>query len=328
MQRAQCPTNESPTQRRWLPAAACTLLMAALSACGGGMSMSSMSPPGATATSCTAGSCGMVMMTVTDAAGDFLSYKVNLVSLQLKKSDGTLVETLPVTTAVDFVQLIDLSEILSARQIPAGEYVAAQVTVDYTKAAIMVDDGTGAGVAVMPVGSTGAAPGQFPVMVQLDNKNDLKGNAATASRIAFDFNLRATNVVNLTAKTDTVSPTLAASVVPVDNKQIRVRGEIAAVDTANGDYTINVDPFHDHDGDKQSPLPGPTTGATTFEINGQPFAAAAGLAQLATLPAGTITVALGNLQTSDPTFTPTSVLAATTAESVGFDHLVRPDIAL
>ncbi len=269
----------------------------------------------------------MVMMTMTDAAGDFLAYKVNLVSLQLKKSDGTLVETLPATTAVDLTQLIDLSEILSARQIPVGEYVAAQVTVDYTKATIMVDDGTGTGVAVMPVDSTGAALGQLQMMVQLDNKNDLKVNAATPSRIAFDFNLRASNVVNLTAKTDTVSPTLAASVVPVDNKQTRVRGEISAVDTANSDYTINVDPFHDHDGNKLSPLVVHTTDTTTFEINGQPFAGAAGLAQLATLPSGTITVALGNLQASDQTFTATSVLAGSSAEGGGFDHVVGNVIA-
>ena len=267
------------------------------------------------------------MMTMTDAAGDFLAYKVNLVSLQLKKSDGTLVETLPATTAVDLTQLIDLSEILSARQIPVGEYVAAQVTVDYTKAAIMVDDGTGTGVAVMPVDSTGAALGQLQMMVQLDNKNDLKVNAATPSRIAFDFNLRASNVVNLTAKTDTVSPTLAASVVPVDNKQIRVRGEISAVDTANSDYTINVDPFHDHDGNKLSPLVVHTTDTTTFEINGQPLAGAAGLAQLATLPSGTITVALGNVQASDQTFTATSVLAGSSAEGGGFDHVVGNVIA-
>src|SRR5258708_12377367 len=131
MQRAQCPTNESPTQRRWLPAAACTLLMAALSACGGGMSMSSMSPPGATATSCTAGSCGMVMMTVTDAAGAFLSYKVNLVSLQLKKSDGTLVETLPVTPAVPSVHLINPTPTLTAQQIPAVQYPTPPATPHY-----------------------------------------------------------------------------------------------------------------------------------------------------------------------------------------------------
>jgi hypothetical protein len=269
----------------------------------------------------------MAMMTITDAAGGFLTYKVKLVSLQLKESDGTLVETLPASTTVDFAQLIDLSEILSARQIPPGDYVAAQVTVDFTGATIMVDDGTGTGVAVKPVDSSGAALGQLQLMVQLDNKNDLKINAAKASRIAFDFNLLASNMVNLTAKTDTVSPTLVASVVPIDNKQIRVRGEISAVDTTNSDYTVNVDPFHDNDGNKLSPLVVHTTDSTTFEINGKPFAGAAGLAQLATLPADTIAVALGNLQTSDQTFTATSVLAGSSAEGGGFDHIVGNVVA-
>ena len=267
------------------------------------------------------------MMTITDAAGDFLAYKVNLISLQLKKSDGTLVETLPATTTVDFTQLIDLTEILSAQQIPPGDYVAAQVTVDFTGATIMVDDGTGTGVAVKPVDSSGAALGQLQLMVQLDNKNDLAITAAKASRIAFDFNLLASNMVDMTAKTDTVSPTLVASVVPIDNKQIRVRGAISAVDTGNSDYTVNVDPFHDHDGNKLSPLVVHTTDSTTFEINGKPFAGAAGLAQLASLPADTIAVAFGNLQTSDQTFTATSVLAGSSVEGGGFDHIVGNVVA-
>ena len=135
-----------------------------------------------TPASCTPSTCGAMVMTVTDAAGDFLSYQVNLVSLQLQKADGSMVETLPATTAVDFAQLIDLSEILSARQIPPGDYVAAQVTVDYTNAAITVDDGTGNALAVKPVDSTGAALGQLQLMVQLDNKNHLQINAAKTSR--------------------------------------------------------------------------------------------------------------------------------------------------
>ena len=267
------------------------------------------------------------MMTITDAAGGFLTYKVKLVSLQLKKSDGTLVETLPASTTVDFAQLIELTEILSSRQIPPGDYVAAQVTVDFTGATIMVDDGTGTGVAVKPVDSSGAALGLLQLMVQLDNKNDLKINAAKASRIAFDFNLLASNMVDLTAKTDTVSPTLVASVVPIDNKQIRVRGEISTVDTAHSDYTVNVDPFHDNDSNKLSPLVVHTTDSTTFEINGKPFSGAAGLAQLATLPADTIAVAFGNVQTSDQTFTATSVLAGSSAEGGGFDHIVGNVVA-
>ena len=266
-------------------------------------------------------------MTITDAAGDFLVYQVNLVSLQLKRSDGTLVETLPAATTLDLTQLVDLSEILSARQIPPGDYVAAQVTVDFTNASIMVDDGTGSGVALKPVDASGAALGQLQLMVQLDNKNDLHIGAAKASRIAFDFNLLASNMVDMTAKTDTVSPTLVASVVPIDNKLVRARGTIAAVDTANSDFTVNVDPFHDHDGDKMSPLVVHTTDTTTFEINGKPFAGTAGLTQLAALPTGSMAVAFGTLDTSDQSFTATSVLAGSSAEGGGFDHIAGNVVA-
>jgi hypothetical protein len=293
------------------------------------MSTSAAPIPAAPVTpaSCTSSTCGSMVMTVTDAAGDFLSYQVNLVSLQLQKADGSMVETLPATTAVDFVQLINLSEILSVRQIPPGDYVAAQVTVDFTNASIMVDDGTGTGVAVKPVDSTGAALGQLQLMVQLDAKNHLQINAAKASRIAFDFNLLASNMVDLTAKTVTVSPVLVAGVVPVDNKQVRVRGEIASVDTANNAYTVQVDPFHDHNDDKQSAFVVHTTDTTTFEINGTPFVGAAGLAQLATLASDTLSVAFGSVDLTTQTFTATDVLAGTSVEGGGFDHILGTVIA-
>jgi hypothetical protein len=308
--------------QRWLPAATGALMMLTLNACGGGMSMSTAAaPPPASAPAACAASCGSTMMTITDAAGDFLSYQVALVALRLQKADGTLVETLPATTAVDFVQLVNLSEILSARQIPPGQYVAAQVTVDFGNASIMVDDGAGNAVAVKAVDSTGAALGQLQLMVQLDAKNSLDISAAKASRIAFDFNLLASNMVDLTAKTVTVSPVLVGSVVALDNKQVRVRGEIASVDTANSAYTVQVDPFHNHDDDKFSSVLVSTTANTSFEVNGAPFSGAAGLAQLAALPANTLAVAFGTLDKTNQTFTATSVLAGSSVEGGGVDHL-------
>jgi hypothetical protein len=323
--------NAHVNLRPWFPAATCALLMAVLTACGGGMSMSTSSPapaPAAPATpaSCTAATCGSTVMSITDAAGDFLSYQVNLVSLQLAKADGTLVETLPATTAVDFVQLISLSEILSARQIPPGDYVAAQVTVDFSNASIMVDDGTGTGVAVKPVDAAGAALGKMQLMVQFDNKNHLQISVSNTSRIAFDFNLLASNMVDLTAKTVTVSPVLEGSVVAIDNKQIRVRGEIVSVDAANSAYKVQVDPFHEHHDDKLSSLVVHSTDKTTFEINGTPFVGAAGLTQLATLSADTLSVAFG---TVDPTqiFTATNVLAGSSVEGGGLDHISGTVIA-
>jgi hypothetical protein len=331
MQCSNRATDARNSVRRRLPAA-WALLPVILSACGGGMSMSStsaMPTPAApvTSQSCMPSTCGQMVMTVTDGAGDFLSYQVNLVSLQLQKADGTMVETLPATVAVDFAQLVDLSEILSARQIPPGDYVAAQVTVDFSNASIMVDDGSGTGVAVKPVDSSGAALGQLPLMVQLDNKHHLQLNAGKIARIAFDLNLLASNMVDLTAKTVTVSPVLVASVVPVDNKQIRVRGEISTVDTVNGAYTVQVDPFHNHNDDQQNALTVHTTDNTTFEINGAPFVGAAGLAQLATLASGTLSVALASVDPTAQTFTATNVLAGTSVEGGGLDHVAGTVIA-
>jgi hypothetical protein len=320
-------THAGAYRRRWLFTSTGALLLAVVSGCGGGGGYGSAMSPGPTAQSCSSSTCGSTIMSLTDAAGDFLQYKVKLVSVQLMKADGSVVETLPLTTAVDLVQLIDLSEIISTRQIPSGEYVAANVTVDFTGASILVDDGTGTGVAVAPVDSTGAALGQLKLTVQLDVKNDLKVNSGKASRIAFDFNLLASNTVDLTAKTVTVSPVLVASVAPVDQKDLRVRGTLSSVDTVNNDYTVAVKPFHDSDEDKLNSLAVHTTDTTSFEINGTPYVGAAGLAQLATLPVDTITVAFGSLQPSDQSFTALQVLAGTSVAGTSVDHIVGNVIA-
>jgi hypothetical protein len=305
---------------RVLPVGAMMLL--GLSACGGGggSSMTSGTPTVA-GQSCTSSTCGSALMTLTDAAGVFLSYKVKLVSLELKQADGTLVETLPAQTTVDFAQLVNLSEILSARQIPRGNYVSAQVTVDFTGASIMVDDGTGAAVAVSPVDGTGAALTTLQLSVQLDKQHALAISAGKSSRLAFDFNLLASNTVDLTKKTVTVSPVLVASVVPPDHKDLRVRGTLVSTDAANSDYTVQVQPFHEKSNGSQSPVVVHTTDTTTFEINGTPITGSAGLKQLATLPTDTMTVAFGALSSVDQSFTANRVLAGSSVEDGGLDRL-------
>src|SRR5207302_4349306 len=107
---------------------------AGVSGCGGGSGspMSSMAPAS-----------GVAMVTLTDAPGDFLSYKLAVVSLKLTRADGTAVETLPAPSKVDFAQLADLSEVISARQVSAGTYTGVSMTVDYGGGTIVVDNGSG-----------------------------------------------------------------------------------------------------------------------------------------------------------------------------------------
>src|SRR6185437_14394160 len=147
-----------PILGRRLAAVTSSGVLLLLAACGGmgyGGSSSPAGPPPSGA-SCNSTNCGAAMITMTDAKGDFLSYIVSLTSLQLQTASGTTVETIPATTKVDFAQLVDLSEVLSAGQIPAAEYVSAKLTIDYSKAQITADDGTGNPVALSPVNAAGA----------------------------------------------------------------------------------------------------------------------------------------------------------------------------
>ncbi len=286
-----------------------------LSACGGG-AMSSSNGSGVTpGTSCSGGACGMTVMSLTDAPGDFLTYTVNIVSLSLQRADGTVVETLPVTTTVDFTTLVSLSEIVSAAQIPAGRYTSATMTLDYTSANIVVDNGTSAGEAVTAVDSSGAALGVTTLSVQFNGDNALVVTPGTIANLSLDFNLAASNTVNLTTAKVTVNPVLVASLVPSTTRPFRVRGSLLSVDPSAGTYTVNLRPFHD-DSDAGGQEVVATTSATTYVINGTSYAGSAGLTQLAGLASGTMGVAFGSLSSTDHSFTATSVRAGSSAVSM------------
>ena len=102
---------------------------ALLTACGGGggtMASTAASSSSTTSTAQSCSNCGTALVSLTDAPGDFVNYVVNVVSLQLTRSDGTVVQTVPAPTQVDFARLVSLSEMISAGQIPSGEYVSAK----------------------------------------------------------------------------------------------------------------------------------------------------------------------------------------------------------
>ncbi|HMI36565.1 MAG TPA: DUF4382 domain-containing protein, partial [Steroidobacteraceae bacterium] len=307
---------------RWVAGllkASATLVAALLVACGGSGDMGG-SNNGGSGTACS-GSCGSALITMQDAAGDFLSYTVDVTSLKLRKASGATVETLPATTRVDFAQLVDLSELISAGQIPAGDYVAATMTVDYSNASINADDGAGGAVALTPLDTDGnALTGPVDLTVQLDNRHHLIITPGRTARLAFDFNLAVSNTVNLGAATVTVAPLIQATVVPPADLNIRVRGILVATNTMANTYTVNVRPFHLWSG-SAGEFVVHTTDTTSYEIDGTSYTGAAGLAALAAEPANTYTVARGTLQTSDLSFTATRVLAGSSVDGDTMDHV-------
>src|SRR5262249_1721163 len=118
----------------------------------------------------------------------------------------------------------------------------------------------------------------------------------------------------------TVNTFISASVQPVDQKDLRVRGPLVSVDTAGKSYVVEVRPWQLASGN-HGQMTVHTSDTTSFEIDGATSTGADGLKALAGKGAGTLTVAFGTLDTSTRDFTASSVLAGTSVDGQGLDAI-------
>jgi hypothetical protein len=287
----------------------------ALAGCGGGSGGEAPVP----SLGCSDTTCGTLLIGLTDADGDFLAYSVDVTSLTLEHANGTTVETLPVRQRVDFAELVDLTELVTAATIPNGTYVAASITLDYANADVTVEL-NGEPAEAMVLDANGAPLGVTTLDIQLDNANHVIIAPGLPSLLQLDFELAASHQVDIT--TDPVTafaqPFVVATILPVDDKELRVRGPLVSVDTNASSYVIDLRPFN-HPSARLGLFTVETTAFTAFEIDGVEFEGAAGLAELAGKPAGTRTAASGALDLTDRSFTAENVLAGDSVPGARFD---------
>jgi hypothetical protein len=254
----------------------------------------------------------VVTMTSTLPQNFFLAYRVGLDSVSLQTAAGKSVQALPTAATVDLVNLGGVSEILGAASVTKGTYTNAVITLDYTSAQIVLDDGSVNGVALTPVNANGQNLGQVQITVDLDPSYPLTVTKNSAVWLALDFRLSASNRVNLVQKTVTVTPIIVASAMPIDSKPVIVRGPLASVNSTDSVYSTGVSPFDSTVSSAGQLQITPST-TTTYEINGTASSGSVGLAQLAALGNGTLAVAFGTLTTSDTTSTTVSGTTSTSA---------------
>ena len=259
----------------------------------------------------------VVTLTSTPSTDVFLTYRVGLVSIQLQKANGrTTSSVLPAGTTVDLSKLVTLSEVLGAVVVPGGNYSQAVVTLDYSSAQIVFDDGSINGIALTPLAAGGQGLGQVTLTLNLDPGDQLNISRHNTTRLSLDFNLAASNVVNLAQKTVTVAPLMAASASPIDTKTVRIRGPLAGVNSANSGFTTGIVPFDFPTVEAGQLGIAPST-VTTYEINGAPSTGTAGLNALAALKPGVMTVAYGAFNQSGTTGTATCADGSTPTTTNG-----------
>jgi hypothetical protein len=261
---------------------------------------------------------GQALISVTDAAGDFLSYAVNVQSLTLTRQDGTVVETLPLNTRVNFVDYVELTEFFTAATIPSGTYISARMRLDYSTADLQVEDATGNAISVPVTNILDAQRNPITtldVTVRFDDRRALVIGAGIPSHLTLDFNLQASNTVDLTVNPPvvTVRPFLVADVDPQNPKTTRLRGPLESVNQQNQSYQVFLRPLFGPLGS----VPLSTFGSVTvhtdintvFEIDEVTYQGAAGLTALAAKPTGTATLAIGDWKVDTKRFKANEVLA-------------------
>ncbi|HEY5665754.1 MAG TPA: hypothetical protein VIV64_03460 [Gammaproteobacteria bacterium] len=285
-----------------------TLGLAACGGSGGGPATASTGmdrPAGASQTT----DQGTVVVALTDVEGGFTSYAVDVLAISLERSDGAVIDVLPQPARVDFAQLTALSEVITTADIAPGEFVGGSIRIDYANAEIYVETG-GEIVAADVYDSEGnlltasTASSILEIAISLPLRERLRVASNRTALFSIDFDLTASHIVDTT--TDPVSvvaqPYLVAEVRPVDDKEIRVRGALLNVDLDAGTYDIRLRPWQHQLGDYGA-FTVITTAATEFEVDGVVHVGRSGLEALAAKPEGTLTVAFGELDRSDRSFT-------------------------
>ncbi|WP_066960973.1 DUF4382 domain-containing protein [Microbulbifer sp. Q7] len=257
----------------------------------------------------TSSECGQVLVSMTDAEGDFVRYAVDVRSLSLERRDGTVVEVLPRTTTVDFSQYVELSELVTAATVPVGNYVASTITLDFSAADIQVEvDGSAAPAQV--VDASGAPVTEVTLDLQFDTLKPLSITPGVPASLTVDFNLAASHLVDTSVSPARAElhPVLTAALDPVEQKEFRIRGPLIRVDESDNSYRLALRPFYRQEG-RFGGINIATTAETSWDINGESYTGATGLSALAEQSSGTATLAFGAYDADTQAFTAEIVYA-------------------
>ncbi len=284
-----------------------------LGACGGGGSSDAGQ-----------GDNGEVLIALTDAEGDFVSYTVDVLSIKLERQDGTEVETLPMNTRVDFAQYTEMTEFLTAASVPRGIYVRGSVVLDYSNADIWVEDAAGEATQVTEfLDNAGAPVTELEVRITLEGRHQLPIAPGIPKNLMLDFDLKESHVVSVADPVSiTIDPVFVVEVDPQKPRIHRTRGPLKQVNVADNAFEIYIRPFYHRIRTGQrifGSLRVLTNDETIYEIDGVTYSGADGLATLDTMAQFSAVISRGNLRFNPLRFEATEVYAGSSVPGGDMD---------
>jgi hypothetical protein len=246
---------------------------------------------------------GELTISLTDAEGDFNQYTIDVVSINLYKTNGAVVETLPNTARLDFSQYVEVTEFLSTATVPIGSYNKAKITLDYSNAAITVEDENGNSIPAQALDEFGDPLTSITLEVMINEHSGFNITPGKPTALILDFDLEASNEVTINGNSATiiVNPILLANTSIEDDKSRRLRGLLAGVNLERETFNVKLRPFRirHHDFGK---ITAHTNAETVFEIDGIGYRQIEGLEVLARQTGITPLVALGTVNYGDRRF--------------------------
>jgi hypothetical protein len=288
------------------------MAMTLLSACGGGGNNTGQQDN------------GQVLVSLTDAEGDFVTYTVDVLSIRLTRQDGTEVEILPVNTRVDFANYSEMTEFLTAASIPRGVYVKGSVILDYSNADIQVEDADGSAVPVSQIQDSNGDPiTTLEVSINLKDRGSLPIAPGIPKNLMLDFDLESSHSVSLNEPvTITVDPVFVVDIDPQAPRVHQVRGPLQNVDVATNAFDIYIRPFFHRIriGDRVfGSLHVLTNDQTIYEIDGVSYQGNGGLVVLDNKTQFTAVVARGDIKFNPLRFEATEVYAGSSVPGGDLD---------
>jgi len=267
------------------------------------------------------GQCGQVFIGFSDLEGDFIRYRVDIVALSLFSADGVRIEVLSGKYTVDVIQYRALSELVAAATLPVGNYVRAEITLDYSDADIRVDVAGKARKARI-VDAEGRSVREVTLALEIDPLNQPLVAPGLPLLLQLDFNLAASHIVDTLAKPPIAQlfPVVTAEFDPLQLKAFRLRGPLIAADERQVSFRIAVRPFNRTRG-RLGGVDIHIRGETDWEIDGEFFAGSSGLSAAVALPVDTLTLAFGRYDRAARMFIAEQVFAGGSVPGVALDAI-------